>query len=216
MGGTPMLHFSRECWALLQSVRSVRVVRFASSLPTVRAFLPRHSVRLLPGSYVGLKECFTDTPTPPELTMRPVRQPSMPSRRGAAAVEMAIVLPVFFMVVMGIVEFGRAMMVGQLVTNGARYGARISAFDGSTNADVTTSVKTFVSNTVGVPAADVNVDIAVDPGPGNPDPADDLSVALAKDVCKVTVRIRFDKVGYLAGRYLSAAELKGICVMRHE
>lgn len=148
--------------------------------------------------------------------MRPVRQPSLPSRRGAAAVEMAIVLPVFFMVVMGIVEFGRAMMVGQLVTNGARYGARISAFDGSTNTDVTTSVKTFVSNTVGVPASDVNVDIAVDPGPGNPDPADNLSAAMAKDVCKVTVRIRFDKVGYLAGRYLSAAELKGICVMRHE
>lgn len=148
--------------------------------------------------------------------MRPVRQPSLPSRRGAAAVEMAIVLPVFFMVVMGIVEFGRAMMVGQLVTNGARYGARIAAFDGSTNTDVSTSVKAFVANTVGVAASDVNVDIVVDPGPGNPDPADNLSASLAKDVCKVTVRVRFDKIGYLAGRYLSAAELKGTCVMRHE
>lgn len=148
--------------------------------------------------------------------MRPLRHFSVEHRRGAAAVEMAIVLPVFFMVVLGIVEFGRAMMVGQLVTNAARYGARISAFDGATNTDVTTDVKALVASTVGVAANDVNVDIVVDPGPGNPDPADDLSVAQAKDVCKVTVRVRYDKVGYVAGRYLSAAELKGTCVMRHE
>lgn len=148
--------------------------------------------------------------------MRRFRPLSSSDRRGAAAVEMAIVLPVFFMVVLGIVEFGRAMMVGQLVTNAARYGARISAFDGSTNTDVTTSVKTFVSNTVGVAASDVNVDIVVDPGAGNPDPVDNLAVAQAKDVCKVTVRVRYNKVAYVAGRYLAAAELKGTCVMRHE
>ena len=41
-------------------------------------------------------------------------------RRGAALVEMALVLPIFFGVVLGIVEFGRAMMVSQMVTNAAR------------------------------------------------------------------------------------------------
>ena len=137
-------------------------------------------------------------------------------RRGSAAVEMAIVLPIFFMVVMGIVEFGRAMMVGQLVTNAARHGARESAVDGATNATVTTAVKDFVSNSVGVAQADVTVEIVVDPGAGNPDPNDVLAVAQAKDICKVTVRVPYNKVGYVAGRYLAGTELKGQCIMRLE
>ncbi len=137
-------------------------------------------------------------------------------RRGAAAVEMAIVLPIFFMVVMGIVEFGRAMMVGQLVTNAARHGARESCIDGATNATVTTAVKDFVATTVGVAQSDVTVDIVVDPGAGNPDPNDVLAVAQAKDICKVTVKVPYNKVGYVAGRYLAGTELKGQCIMRHE
>ena len=130
--------------------------------------------------------------------------------------EMAIVLPIFFMVVMGIVEFGRAMMVGQLVTNAARYGARESAVDGATNSTVTTAVKNFVSTSVGVAAADVTVDIIVTPGAGNPDPANNLSIAQAKDVCKVSVKVPYNKVAYIAGRYLSGKDLKGQCIMRHE
>ena len=137
-------------------------------------------------------------------------------RRGAAAVEMAIVLPIFFMVVMGIVEFGRAMMVGQLVTNAARHGAREAAIDGATNATVTTSVKNFVATSVGMAAADITVDIVVDPGVGNPDPYDIVSAAQAKDICKVTVKVPYNKVGYVAGRYLAGTELKGQCIMRHE
>ena len=137
-------------------------------------------------------------------------------RRGAAAVEMAIVLPIFFMVVMGIVEFGRAMMVGQLVTNAARHGAREAAIDGSTNSSVTTVIKDFVSSSVGVAASDVTVEIVVDPGSGNPDPLDVLEDAQPKDVCKVTVKVPYDRVAYVAGRYLAGKDLKGTCIMRHE
>ncbi len=137
-------------------------------------------------------------------------------RLGAATVEMAIVLPIFFMVVMGIVEFGRAMMVGQLITNAARFGARESSVDGATNATVTTAIKAFVSDSVGVSQADITVDIVVNPGAGNPDPNDLLSAAQPKDICQVTVKVPYDKVGYIAGRYLSGTELKGQCIMRHE
>lgn len=138
------------------------------------------------------------------------------ARRGAATVEMAIVLPIFFMVVMGIVEFGRAMMVGQLITNAARHGAREAALDGATNATVTSSVKSFVASSVGMASSDVTVVIAVDPGTGNPDPNDILSDAQPKDVCKVTVKVPYNKIGYVAGRYLAGTELKGQCIMRHE
>ena len=39
------------------------------------------------------------------------------SRRGVAAVEFALVAPVFFLVVLGIIEFGRMAMVQQVLAN---------------------------------------------------------------------------------------------------
>src|SRR5438046_2996127 len=70
------------------------------------------------------------------------------ARRGVALVEMALVLPIFITVVLGIVEFGRAMMVSQLVTNAAREGARLSIIDGTTNTDVQSRITTFLQNAI--------------------------------------------------------------------
>jgi Flp pilus assembly protein TadG len=44
--------------------------------------------------------------------------------RGAAAVEMAIVLPMLLLVIGGIVDFGRAFFTQVVITNAAREGAR--------------------------------------------------------------------------------------------
>ncbi len=46
------------------------------------------------------------------------------ARRGAALVETALVLNIFFMVLFGVFEFGRFMMIRQLVENAARGAAR--------------------------------------------------------------------------------------------
>lgn len=141
-------------------------------------------------------------------------QPS--ARRGASVVEMAIVLPVFMMVVMGIIEFGRGMMVGQLVTNAARYGARIAAVDGSSNASVTQDIENFLVEAVGIAPADATITITVTAAPGNPDPANDLTRAQPKDLVKVAVQVPYDKVGYVGGRWLNGTQLSGQCTMRHE
>jgi len=45
-------------------------------------------------------------------------------RRGATVVEMAVVAPVFFIVVFGMIEFSRVMMVRQALTDSARVGCR--------------------------------------------------------------------------------------------
>ncbi len=81
---------------------------------------------------------------------RQQRQPKKQRRRGAALVEMAFVLPVFMMVTLGIVEFGRAMMVGQLVTNAAREGARLGIIDGNTNNDVIATVQNLLQQTANI------------------------------------------------------------------
>ncbi len=49
------------------------------------------------------------------------------NRRGTAAVEFALVAPVFFLLVFGMIEYGRMVMVQQVITNASREG-RASAF----------------------------------------------------------------------------------------
>ena len=53
-------------------------------------------------------------------------------RRGAAAVEFAVVAPIFLLLVFGMIEYGRMVMVQQVLTNASREGARVAVLDGST------------------------------------------------------------------------------------
>ncbi|MDQ0117346.1 Flp pilus assembly protein TadG [Pseudarthrobacter defluvii] len=51
------------------------------------------------------------------------------SERGAAAVEFAILLPLLLMLVLGIIEFGRAYNAQITLTNAARDGVRVMAIN---------------------------------------------------------------------------------------
>ena len=64
--------------------------------------------------------------------------------RGAAAVEFAVVLPVFLMLVMGAIDFGYYFFVSEIVTNAAREGARAgSVLDpGALSSDVIEKAET--------------------------------------------------------------------------
>lgn len=137
-------------------------------------------------------------------------------RRGTAVVEMALVLPIFVAVVLGIIEFGRAMMVGQMVTNAARESTRLAIIDGSTNTSVTTWVKDFLQSSIGVSSADVTVQITVVAAPGNPSPGNQIGNALPRDLVTVRVEVPFDKVSYIPGNYLNGKKLSAQSSMRHE
>jgi len=137
-------------------------------------------------------------------------------RRGAAIVETAVVLPIFFMIVLGIVEFGRAMMVAQLLTNGAREGARLAVLADATNANVETAVLDLVESSVGVPRSKVAVTITVTPAAGNPNPGNELANARKRDLCEVKVDVAFTDVDYIPGKFLAGRKLMGQCAMRRE
>jgi Flp pilus assembly protein TadG len=137
-------------------------------------------------------------------------------RRGAVVAEMAMTLPLFFMVVLGIVEFGRAMMVSQLLTNAAREGARLAILSGQSNSDVETAVQEFLEIAANVSAADVTVNIEVTPATGNPDNGDNVLNAGSRDLCSISVSVPFDKVSYIRADYLAGKSLVGTCAMRHE
>jgi Flp pilus assembly protein TadG len=66
-------------------------------------------------------------------------------RRGIAAVEFAVVAPLFVLLVLGVIEFGRAMMVKQIITNAAREGARRAIVESATEAEVRQVVNDYLA-----------------------------------------------------------------------
>ena len=138
-------------------------------------------------------------------------------RRGAVTVEMALVLPIFISLVLGIIEFGRGFMVAQLVTNAAREGARRAIVDGSTNSDVTSYIQTFLHTSSNVATGDVSVTITVTPAAGNPaNPSNAISACQSRDLINIAVSIPFNKVALVTGKYLAGKNLTGSASMRHE
>ena len=137
-------------------------------------------------------------------------------RRGAAAAELAIVGPLFLMVCLGIIEFGRSMMANKMVTTAAREGARMAAADGSTNAEVVSSIQAFMNSTLAVPPSNVNVAITTKPADGNPDPANVVANCQAGDLVTVKVEVPFESVALIPGTYLAGKVMVGESAMRHE
>jgi Flp pilus assembly protein TadG len=127
------------------------------------------------------------------------------SRRGAAAVEFAIVAPVFFLLIFGMIEFGRMVMVQQVITNASREGARIAVLDGTTGAEVATAVSDYLSS-ARISGATITVN-----------PAEPSSAGYGEPVT-VTVTIPFDQVSWLPSPMLIGGDtaLTATTVMRRE
>jgi len=67
------------------------------------------------------------------------------NRRGAATVEMAIVLLLLVMVTMGAIQYGLLFLRTQQITNAARQGARIAILPTSTVTDVETAIESLMA-----------------------------------------------------------------------
>lgn len=125
-------------------------------------------------------------------------------RRGAALVEFAVLAPLFFMLLIGIIEFGRAMMVAQLMTNASREGARRAIIEGATQSEVETLVSNYLTNT-SVSGATVNV---------NPS---DLSTAGFGDNVTVSVTVAYNDVSWVPSPwFLAGKTLQATAVMQAE
>lgn len=68
------------------------------------------------------------------------------NQRGAALLETAVTLPIILFVSVAIFEFGRAYQVQQVLTNGAREGARIACLPDYTDDQVRTRVRQYLSD----------------------------------------------------------------------
>jgi Flp pilus assembly protein TadG len=81
-----------------------------------------------------------------------------PSRCGAYVAEFAVVALLFFVLVLAIIEFGRALMVMHLLNNAARAGARYGALEGVTTQNIKDNVNAALTN-VGISGDNVTVQV---------------------------------------------------------
>ena len=108
-------------------------------------------------------------------------------RRGAVAVEFAVVAPVLLAILFGMVELSRIFEVQNLLDTAAREGARFAAMDRdgllqdgqSTNDKLTSDIKNFLA-TNAIPRDAVTVAVEDHENPGSEfnldDPANDLKL----------------------------------------
>ncbi len=133
----------------------------------------------------------------PAQKLKPAHSPNRSNRSGAAVVELAIIAPLLFLLVFGVLEYGRLVMVQQILTNAAREACRQAVVDGATTASVQATALNYLSN-ASIQGASASV---------NPDPP---STANPGDPVSVTVSVSFNQVSwlstplYLGGRSLSA------------
>lgn len=132
------------------------------------------------------------------------------NRQGAAAVEFAIVAPIFFMMIFGMIEFGRVIMVEQVMTNASREGARVAVVDGSTSAGTKTVVSNYLSS-AGISGATILVQNS---SGTNVEPS---TVGYGETIT-VKVTVPFSSVSWLPKPWFlsSSTELKASTVMRRE
>ena len=77
------------------------------------------------------------------------------SDRGSELVEMAIVLPIFILLIMGIMDFGFLFQRYEIVLNSAREGARLAVTNGTLDEpDIQLRVQNYLTNS-GLPGTAV-------------------------------------------------------------
>lgn len=134
---------------------------------------------------------------------RPTQSPHR-ARAGAAVVEFAVVAPLLFLLVLGIIEFGRTLMVQEILTNAAREGARRAVLPGATRAEVEKLVQDYL---------DANL-IS-----GHSVQTTDPATAQAGTPVTVTVTVPYAQVSWLpaeAVQWMKGKILTATAVMRKE
>ena len=106
--------------------------------------------------------------------------------RGAAIIEMAIVLPLLLLLTMGLIEYGWMVMKQSELSDVTRYAARAAALPNATNALVLADVSTaMISDNLGGSGYTVTMD-----------PANVAGVASGQPL-KVTISVPYANIGLL-------------------
>jgi Flp pilus assembly protein TadG len=140
-------------------------------------------------------------------SIRRALAPGLRKRRGAVTVELAIVSPFVFLIILGIIELSRGIMVIHLLNDAAQAGCRVGIVEGKTTANI----KDVVVNAL--TAAGVNGEIAT---VQVNDASADASTAVAGDEITVLVKVPISSISWIpVARFLNGS-LQGQYTMRRE
>ena len=124
-------------------------------------------------------------------------------RSGVATVELAICLPIFFLVLWGNVEIGRGLMAKQVLINAAREGSRACIVGGLNAADTAKIVEEYAQRNLVS-----NVTVSVVPDPATADLGEPITV---------TVEVEYGEISIVAPMFFSdESRLSAESTMRKE
>jgi Flp pilus assembly protein TadG len=129
------------------------------------------------------------------------------SRRGISAVEFALVAPVFFLFVLGVIEIGRGLMVVSLLNHAARVGCRAGVLEGATDSDITSAVTSALQ---GQNVQGTTVAVKVNGTTAN------ASTAKSGDRLTVIIAVPASNVTWVPGTRYLVGNLSGQCILRRE
>jgi Flp pilus assembly protein TadG len=139
--------------------------------------------------------------------------------------ETAVVLPIFFLLLFGFIEFGHVFMTIHTLNSAARRAARLGVSETATTASVTALANQVVSSAIpgssatilvkngdafdvtGVDAATINYSALANI---------ELSTAERRQLFIVRVSVPYSNVAILGPKWLSGLTVYGQCVMRKE
>ena len=126
------------------------------------------------------------------------RRNSVSNRRGAAAIEFAFIAPILFLVVFGLIEFSRMVMMQQSVTEAAQYGCRKAALATTNDSSkVETAVREYLGSVILDSSALAGARISVSPS--------NLAYLTPGTSISVNVQVDFADVSWLPGNLLGLA-----------
>lgn len=147
-------------------------------------------------------------------------------RWGAAAVEMAVLMPLLGMLMVGMLELGRGVMVKWALTDAARKGCRTAILPGQTHDETQSEITTILSNNFSATAvSNATIVIQTAAGPANDGawnslytPAaswntsstgNDLVVAAQRgDAISVKVSVKVADSGWIYGWFLPGTDIE--------
>src|SRR5262249_54891091 len=131
-------------------------------------------------------------------------------RTAANLVEFAIVAPLLFLCIMATFEFGRAFMVMELLTEGARVGCRKAIIEGTTSAQIQSAVTTYLSG-VGLNVDSAGIII-------NEQPINSVEAANQSAYTEMTVQVTVpvSSVSWVPNPLFTSGTLTGQFTMRRE
>lgn len=131
-------------------------------------------------------------------------------RKGASMVEFALILPLLVAILLGILEFGRAMQAVEVAVNAARQTARRAILPQSdSTSELTTRAQTAFTNCA-LPTTGLTLTVKVNGTTA------DISTASRGDEVTVEVSIPYSNVSMLTPQFLGGFNVTGSCTMRKE